>query len=182
MKKPALLLLPLLLGACAGKVTESHEYLLAAPALAAPVNAHTPVLLKPVTVAPYLDQEGIVLQTDGAEVHVARKNRWAEPLDAAVDRYLQVAIANAADRQVQAAPLSTDSALTSIQVRIHQLHGSTDGRVRLVAEWSVTSRDGEPGLYSFDVTTSQQTDGYGALVDAHALLLDQLAVAIAGSL
>ncbi|MGE3463296.1 MAG: membrane integrity-associated transporter subunit PqiC [Pseudomonadales bacterium] len=178
----AAVLLPLLLGACAGTPVEPHEYLLPMPARSLPTSGDAPVRLLPVTIAPYLDQQGIVLQTAGAEVHVARQNRWAEPLDAAVDRYLQVAIANATGRVVEVAPLTTRTAETMVQVRVQQLHGSTDGSVRLAAEWTVSAPTGSAVLHTFEATESQRADGYPALVDAHAALLERLAAAIAGSL
>lgn len=177
-----MLLVLLLLGACAGKPVERHEYLLPMPVLSVPGGPGDPVRLLPVMIAPYLDQQGIVLQTAGSEVRVARHNEWAEPLDAALDRYLQVAIANAAGRMVQIAPLVTRMAMTEVQVRIQQLHGSSDGDVRLVAEWSVATPDGSRTLHVFDAAEAQPVDGYPGLVAAHAALLDRLASAIAGSL
>lgn len=182
VKRAAALLLPLLLGACAGKAPERHEYLLPMPTPALPSGSQSPVHLLPVTIAPYLDQRGIVLQTEGAEVHVGRQNRWAEPLDASVDRYLQVAIANASGRVVEVAPLTTAAATTELKVRIHQLHGSADGTVRLVAEWSVSSATGTGALHTFDATVGQSTAGYPGLVEAHGSLLDRLAAEIAASL
>jgi len=178
----AMLLLPILLAACAGRTPERHEYLLPLPTLDPQTVSDSPIHLLPVSIAPYLDQQGIVLQTQGAEVHVARQNRWAEPLDAAVDRYLQVALANATGRVVEVSPLTTASSATEVQVRVQQLHGNAGGKVRLVAEWSVVNPAGERTLHHFDATVAQQVDGYPALVDAHATLLDRLARAIAASL
>jgi len=182
VKNAAMLLLPILLGACAGKTVERHEYLLPLPTLSPPIISDAPIRLLPVAIAPYLEQQGIVLQTEGAAVHVAGQNRWAEPLDAAVGRYLQVAIANATGRTVEVSPLTTASAATEVQVRVQQLHGSTDGKVRLVADWSILGATGKRVLHAFDATVAQHADGYPSLVDAHATLLGQLASAIASSL
>lgn len=182
MKSAVPLLLPMLLAACAGQPAEHHEYLLPLPAIEVRERGGEPIRLLPVSIAPYLDQQGIVLQTAGPEVHVGRQNRWAEPLDAAVDRYLQTAITNATGRVVEVSPLTTGDAKTEVQVRVHQLHGSADGSVRLTAEWSVATPAGDRLLRVFEASEAQTTDGYPGLVDAHAALLDRLASAIAESL
>ncbi|HEY5645664.1 MAG TPA: ABC-type transport auxiliary lipoprotein family protein [Pseudomonadales bacterium] len=182
MNKALPLLLLFVLGACASTPPEQHEYLLAAPASSLPAAGSAPITLRPVILAPYLDQKGIVLQAADTEVQVARLNRWAEPLDAAVNRYLQVAVGNASGRLVEVAPLTTGTPGTELQVRVHQLHGSTEGQVRLVAEWSVRPAASAAQLHVFESTLRQGGDGYPALVNAHAALLDQLAGAIAASL
>ena len=60
--------------------------------------------------------------------------------------------------------------------------GTVDGRVRLVAEWSLTDDQGSVSLFQFESTVRQTTDGYHALVDAHGTLLEALASAIANGL
>lgn len=172
----------LLLVACAGQPPERHEYLLRPPASASFPAGRVPLRLLPVQLAPYLDQEGIVVQVSDVEVRPAKLNRWAEPLDEAVGRYLQVAIANAAGRPVEVSPLLTGEAGVEVQVRISQLHGSANGDVRLVAEWWARNAEGVGRLAGFDRTVRQSGKGYTPLVEAHAALLDELADAIAGSL
>ena len=187
MNKPRIVvcaaaLIALLAGCAGAPPAGQHEYLIR-PALPIADTAGQPaVRLKPVSVAPYLDQRGIVLQTGAAEIHVATQHAWAEPLDEAIGRYLQVSIANQADREVEMLPLITGSARATISVRIDQLHGQQNGQVRLVAEWIVEPVEGEPVLATFHRSVRQSADGYAALVAAHAELLDELAGAIAGSL
>ena len=172
-----------LLSGCAGSPpVEDHDYLLRPQKLMVGSGSRSVVQLKPVAVAPYLDQKGMVLQTGDTEIRVARHHRWAEPLDEAVERYLQVGIANQANVTVQSGPLTTDDEDATVTLRINQLHGTESGQVRLVADWKVDRGDRGAALYSFDESTRQATDGYPALVDAHAALLDDLAVAIADSL
>lgn len=172
-----------LLAGCAGKpALEHHEYLLRPQQLETASGSHPAVRLKAVSVAPYLDQDGIVLQTASAEIRVANQHAWAEPLEDAIRRYLQVSIANHAGVEVEVAPLTTGAAETSLTVAISQFHGSADGRVRLVAGWTVARADREPLLLSFDQSVRQAADGYPALVVAHAELLERLAEAISDSL
>ncbi len=181
--KALLPVLLLLLGACAGKAPpEHHTYLLRPPPMGALPESREPVLLQPVVVAPYLDRKGIVLQMSEARIRTARHHEWAEPLDEAVGRYLQVGIANAAGRPVEMSPLTTGSAGVEVRVRIHRLHGDARGEVRLAAEWSVRSPAGGRSLHDFVLDQRQADDGYPALVSAHAEVLDALAQAIAGTL
>ncbi|TNF84978.1 MAG: membrane integrity-associated transporter subunit PqiC [Gammaproteobacteria bacterium] len=180
---PALLVAGLLLAGCAGSPpVQDHDYLLRPQKLTVTSGSRSVVQLKPVVVAPYLDQKGMVLQTGSSEIQVARHHRWAEPLDEAVERYLQVSIANQAGVAVESVPLTTLEEDATVTIRINQLHGTKSGRVRLVADWKVDRADLEPMLYSFDESVTQATDGYPALVDAHAELLDRLGGAIARSL
>jgi uncharacterized lipoprotein YmbA len=175
------ILLVVFLGGCGSQPLERHEYLLRPERGAEPAPTAEVVRLSKVGIASYLDQDGIVLQTSSTEIHSGRQHKWAEPLDKAIHRYLQVAISNQADVVVEVAPLTTSEPKSEIQVRIHQLHGSTDGDVRLVAEWAVSS-EGTEQIHQFDRSMEQSEDGYAALVDTHRALLDEFAVAIAEGL
>lgn len=167
---------------CTSAPPEHHEYLLRPLQLAPITGDKAAVLLRPVSVAPYLDQAGIVLETADTEIRVAKHHRWAESLDDAIGRFLQVGIGNRAGLQVEMAPLTTGTAVEVVTVRIDRLHGDANGAVRLVADWAVEPADGPPRLYSFDQQARQSRDGYAALVATQAELLDQLAGAIADAL
>ena len=172
-----------LIAGCAGAPpAEDHEYLLRPDRPDAVQSDGTPVLLKAVVIPPYLDQKGLVLQTGPAEIRVARHHQWAEPLDEAAGRYLQVSIARRSGRPVETVPLTGSADRDAVTVRIHQLHGTENGRVRLVADWSVTPISGDSEIHEFDQTLTQAADGYPALVAAHSALLDELAAAIAQTL
>lgn len=182
-KITGMLALGILLAGCAGAPPgEDHEYLLRPNGLELAPGDGIPILLKGVVIPPYLDQKGLVLQTGPAEIRVARHHQWAEPLDEAAGRYLQVSIARQAGRPVETAPLTAAAERDVVTVRIHQFHGTESGRVRLVADWSVTPVSGDSVIHEFDQTLTQAADGYPALVAAHAVLLDELAAAIAQTL
>ena len=171
----------LLVTACGSQPLEQREYLLRPAAHVVPSSSGDVVRLAGVRIAPYLDRKGIVLQTGTMEIHTGRQHRWAEPLDEAIARYLQVAIGSHAGVTVEMTPLTTPGDYPEIEVRIHQLHGSATGDVRLSAEWTLSSA-GTHGIHAFDGSVRQEEDGYPALVQAHAALLDEFARAIAGSL
>lgn len=179
----SLIFVACLAAGCAGSpAVQKHDYLLRPQQLTLSPGTRSTVLLKPVSVAPYLDRKGIVLQTASSEIRVAKHHQWAESLDEAIGRYLQVSISNQAEVAVESAPLTTVREEATVIVRINQLHGTESGRVRLVADWKVDRPDRDPMLYNFDESLSQAADGYPALVDAHGVLLDQLGAAIAASL
>ncbi len=180
-----LLVLGTLLTGCTGAPPMADHVYLLRPDVTVTATEGAPLRLKSVRIPPYLDQRGLVLQTGPSEIEVAKHHRWAEPLDGALERYLQVAIARRSGRPVETAPLSRPETGAegpeTIAVRIHQLHGTESGHVRLVADWRITG-EGEPEMHSFDETRTQSADGYPALVAAHAGLLDALAGAIVDSL
>jgi len=179
----ALLLAGWLLAGCAGAPpVADHEYLLPPQTLTAPGGDGSVLRLKAIAIAPYLDQKGVVLQTGTTEIRVAKHHRWAEPLDDAIARYLQVSIANQAQVIVESTPLVSAGRHDSVIVRINRFHGTERGDVRLVADWRVQPTEGEPTIYSFDRSTVQSENGYPALIAAHAELLDDLAHAIARSI
>ena len=181
-----LLALGVLLTGCASSPpVEDNAYLLRPDFPVATAGSGAPLRLKSVRIPPYLDQRGLVLQTGPSEIEVARHHRWAEPLDEAMERYLQVAIARQSGRAVETAPFTraetgADSP-EAVAVRIHRFHGTDSGRVRLVAEWRITDAGGSV-IHEFDETRTQAADGYPALVAAHAELLDAFAGAIVTSL
>jgi uncharacterized lipoprotein YmbA len=136
-----------------------------------------------VTVAPYLDQPGIVVATTGHRMQIANDHRWAEPLDVAVRRNLELGIAAASGLSVVGAPMAREQRLI-VDVTIQQLHGTIDGQVGLVAEWQWLD-GGSAALISHHQSrdhTEVEKDGYDALVDAHAMLLERLAGSVAATL
>ena len=171
-----------LLSGCGSQSLETHEYLLRPAELESSATSSPTVRLSRVEVAAYLDREGIVLQTGDAEINEAKQHTWAEPLSQSIRRYLQVTIAAVAGVDVEVPPLTTGDPGFELEVSIHQLHGSNDGEVVLVAEWSLSGADYPPRLFQFEARHRQRGDGYAALVDEHAVLLDGLAQEIAAQI
>jgi len=185
MMKYSVVVLCIVATGCGGQPLDRHEYLLRPPVMAGvivPENGTNVVRLGKVEVAPYLDQNGIALGTGTAEIHAGKQHVWAEPLNHGIERYLQVTIGREGGVVVEVAPLTTGTQTPELEVRIHQFHGSVDGEVRLVAEWTVSESEDQDRLYRFDSRRRQATDGYPALIEAHGLLLDELAGEIARSL
>jgi hypothetical protein len=171
-------LLALLTG-CGSQPLETHQYLLRPAEVELSTTSSATVRLSRVEVAAYLDREGIILQTGDAEINEAKQHTWAEPLSQSIRRYLQVTVAAEAGVDVEVPPLATADPAFELEVSIHQLHGSSNGDVVLVAEWSLSGADYPPRLHQFEARHKQRSDGYSALVQEHATLLDSLAREIA---
>lgn len=187
--KSALPVLIVLLGAggCAATPAPPIEYLLQpAPADPAGLTSHTDfaVAIGRVAIAPYLDRDGIVVETADRRLAVARDHRWAEPLQHSLRRLLQTGIAEASGQAVAAdAQNARGGAGLVVDVGIQRFHGTEAGRVTLVADWTVRQAAGDRivGHHQLVRDVLTEADGYDALVRAHLDLAGQLASAIAST-
>lgn len=178
------LALALLLASCASTPPERAYYLLRAdvPELAAADPASL-VGIGRVSVAPYLDRAGIMVQVDENRVREARYHLWAEPLDDGIWYYLRDRISSELGR-----PLNTETDADSwryrVDVSIEEFHGTLNGEAHLSARWSLRDVDSDEAIATrrFSQTMTQRRDGYPGLVDTQIALLDKLAQAIAQAL
>lgn len=167
---------------CSTTPPEPAEYLLR-PSLENGRTIEQPPIaaLGQLSVAPYLNRQGIVLETGEGRLEMARSHRWAEPLAHSLRRMLRMGIAQASGRAVAEARSGSGAAPVVIDVDIHRLHGSLEGEVVLAADWLL--RDGDSaevlGRYGTVHRVLTKEDGYPALVRAHAELLDALSASIA---
>jgi hypothetical protein len=176
------LLLAAMLGACAGTPVETHYYLLRPepPLQTRGLQPSTEYAMGEVSVAPYIDQPGLVLELGPGEVRPARHHQWAEPMAGALPNFLLLEVSRAVDADVfhefdSAAPLV-------FAVRIDQLHGTADGHALLVAYWRLRNKGEEIASYQLVERQALTRDGYDALAEAETLLLKKLARRIAESL
>ena len=176
----------MLLVACAGSSDLRTQYLLhSEPAeRAGRVEAPVRVGLGRVAVAPYLDQSGIVVETEAGQVHAAREHRWAEPLDAGLRSYLRAEMSEALGYDVSASAADRVHRDYTVDVYVDQLHGTMAGTAVLDAGYRITPRlrAGDVAEYRFSRSAPLPREGYPGLVDAEAELARQLAQAIAASL
>ena len=186
--KARTLFLIFLLTVCAGCSSspppESHEYLLRPQVSSATYASESVVALGRIEIAPYLDKQGIVLETSAGQIDTATHNRWAEPLDFAIRRYLQVSLSQDTGQNIASTFESSSETKTQVDVYVHQLHGSVTGTVKIVAEWQIRDADSGDVIAAgqYAATETIAGDGYGEIVKAHSTLLDQLASAIASEL
>ena len=127
--------------------------------------------------ANYLDQPGLVTETQPGQVHSARQHQWAEPLQTSLRAFLAMELSSAMKAPVlKQKHVSADE--LRVDVTIDLLHGTADGRAVLVAYWSLVA-DGERKAFRYVESQTLDGVGYAALVAAESALLVDLADAIA---
>lgn len=186
MRPIAIALFAAVLVACAGSAPERNLYLLRSASTDASGRIEAPVRvgLGSILVAPYLDQAGIVVETEAGQVHAAREHRWAEPLDAGLRSYLRAEISGALGFAVSTSQAGGPPWDFTVNVYVDRLHGTMEGAAVLDAGYRITPRAGSGGAveYRFSQSTSLAREGYPGLVEAQRRLARGLAAAIAASL
>jgi uncharacterized lipoprotein YmbA len=186
MRSIACVLSAALLVACAGTPPERQLYLLraAVPDVSGRVDAPVRVGLDRVTVAPYLDQAGIVVETAAGRVRPASEHRWAEPVDAGLRILLRGEISRSLGYDVSADAADRQAWDYAVDVRVDQMHGTMLGTALLEAAYGITPRagSGDTIRYRFSRSATLAQAGYAGLVDAERRLARELAEAIAQSL
>lgn len=173
-----------LLAACTSQPIEKRKYTLHPVSKESASHGRPDVALGKIELAPYLRHEGIVIEVRSGQVRNAKHNLWAEPLSYSVRRYLQVQL-----RELLGAPVALhdmgDSDFTrTVDVLIHQLHGSESGTISIVASWVVRNNDNNAAIIESEFVATERlpVDGYAALVGEHKVLLNALAIEIAKAL
>ncbi len=180
--KVAYVFLILLLAGCASEPVEPNYYLLRSnqDLASSKLNPSRDYSLGAVEIAPYLDQPGLVMETADGQMHPASQNLWAEPIFDGVRNFLVTEIAQAYGQELMPTDLAKNA--TAVNIRIDQLHGTRDGKARLVAYWWLVRKNEVVSLNRFSEARDLDASGYSALVDAEKILLAELATKIAASL
>jgi hypothetical protein len=172
--------------ACAGASPPPTQYLLRAQPTQREgrVDVTVRVGLGRVAVAPYLEQSGIVVETEAGQVQAARQHQWAEPLDAGLRTYLRSEISLALGYDVSSSRADELSWDYAVNIYVDRLHGTMAGNAVLDASYRIApqSGEGEPVEYRFSKTAALPREGFAGLIEAEARLVRELAAAIAASL
>jgi uncharacterized lipoprotein YmbA len=147
------------------------------------VNGGTSVAVGPIMLPEYLNRPQIVSQTGENMLEIAEFDRWAGPLEDSLTRILaqNISIILSPDG-IAAHPWNKGpTGDLRVTVAIQRFERGVDGRVVLVAQWSVTDPKDPNGLA---MTTSsyekQPVDtGYAAMVAAQTRALADLSRDIA---
>lgn len=130
-------------------------------------NTAATLVVQPVTLAPYLDQDGIVYQTAPYRVVVANDNRWAAPLAGELTDSLYVTLSQRLD-DVALQRAGTDGSPASayrLRTRVDEFIGHFDGSAHIAGQWSLVGPDGATlATQSFERRVPLDEDGYAALV------------------
>lgn len=176
-----------LLMACAGSPPPPRtQYLMRADVAEQVTRVETPVSigLQRVTVAPYLGQNGVVVETEIHQIRPARYHLWAEPLDEGLRQLLRAEISKSLGYEISGDPAQRAGWDYAVDVGVEEFHGTLSGDARLIADWRITRGAAfeEVGSFRFARSVPLAREGYAGLVEAEIGLARELAVAIAGSL
>jgi len=171
--------------ACAGAPPSTTRYLLPVDVpegverIAPPIR----VGLARVEVAPYLDQPGLVVETEVGQIRPAHRHQWAEPIDLGLHRHLRAELTRALGFGVSGDSSQRHRWDYAVDVSIDRLHGTLAGDAILIAHWRVTPLQSgrDPVTYRLAAREPLAAQGYPALLDAEVELTRALAAAIADS-
>ncbi|MES1926365.1 ABC-type transport auxiliary lipoprotein family protein [Salinisphaera sp. T31B1] len=160
----------LALTGCAGSANTPSMFLLdsgdagaGAQRIAAPV-----LIVDPVTVASFLDENGIVYQTGPHRVVMANNNRWASPLAGQLTGGLYNAlVARLDDVSVQRGGHASSAQAWHLTTHVDQFMGHYDGQAHIGGRWALVGPDGQTAAgRRFERRIPLSSDGYDALVDS----------------
>lgn len=185
MKRLAISTVLLLVG-CASQPPELTQYLLRTDGAdnSRQQTQPTKIGLGRVDVATYIDQPGLVLETENGQIRAARHHQWAEPLRVSLRRFLGAEISAAIGQDLEVDIHTGGDWAYRVDINIDQLHGTANGNAVLMAYWVVTNlaKDGARSRYQFADTQALDQSGYDALASAEKILLTRLARAIVDAL
>jgi uncharacterized lipoprotein YmbA len=139
----------------------------------------------PVQFAEYLQRSQIVTRTNSAEVSLAETHRWAEPLNNNFSRILaeNLSILIGTDK-ISLHPSRNWSDIDyQVVINVWQFDASKQGKVTLVANWSIRGKGGSELLTmkkSTFSTTLENTTSYTDIVRAQSKTVEMLSSEIAG--
>jgi len=143
------------------------------------------ITLATVSVATYIDQAGLVLQTADRQITIAQQHLWAEPLRHSLMSFFAEEISASAGKDVHIGRRADVNPDIRLDIAIDQLHGTHEGNAVLAAYWTVVSGKGKEknkSSYRFSKSVALAEDGYDELVSKEKGLLSDLAAAIAQTL
>ncbi len=181
---PVLLLT--LLASCAGTPATSTQYLLPADGGSSPSTAVEPsrvLVVRPLQIADFLNDEGIVLQLDEITLNQATGNRWAEQPALMLQRGLRQRLANRLpDTEVLDATTRAGGDL-QLLVELNSFQGTHNGDAVAAGQWQLRDESGQVVMQrNFQAVTRLDSDGYPALVRALGRSWDQVATDIAAGI
>jgi uncharacterized lipoprotein YmbA len=139
----------------------------------------------PVQFAEYLQRSQIVTRTNSAEVSLAETHRWAEPLNNNFSRILaeNLSILIGTDK-ISLHPSRNWSDIDyQVVINVWQFDASKQGKVTLVANWSIRGKGGSELLTMKKSTFStnlENTTSYTDIVRAQSKTVEMLSSEIAG--
>jgi len=171
MKSLRLLLMAavLTLAGCASSGGPPSMFLLDAAQTSPGANRVSgPILIvDPVSVAPFLSENGIVYQTEPHRVVIANNNRWASPLDSQLTDALYTSLSQAlTDVSVRQYGRQADASALHLSTHVDEFMGHYDGQAHIAGRWQLIDASGAVrASRQFEQRVPLDSDGYDSLVD-----------------
>ena len=175
------LLMVILFAGCASTPATIHYYLLPVATEGNGVVAQSApsLLIEHVELADYLAQPGLVLQTSSNKIHISKSHLWAERLEIALPKVLQIAMYRQSDQFAyylnhQTRALQPDF---RVRLRVDALHPTNSGVVIASGHHQMTSaKKPENTLVKyFYFEQALDDDGHEEAVKKINLLVNQIA-------
>jgi hypothetical protein len=189
MKRVFLLVAALLAGCSSAPETTSSMYLLPetdTKALSSAMMTERPLLVvRPVELASYLNDSGIVYRSSESQITQAKHNQWAQNIS---EQITQRVIADLRQKQNHYWPVKVHSLLdqsgeNKLQLSLNKFNGTYQGNAELEGEWMLIDADGKvKRRYPVKIVMPLQDEGYDALVKALSAGLSNLTDNIAQQL
>ena len=186
MKKVFLLIyLFLLICACSSTPTPDTHFFVLTPNTFTTSNdqsartnnsSDNTIVLKPIKLAEFLDQPGIILQTDTHEIKVAHYHRWAEPLKRNLHRYVLETLSTQLPLYHFQSGKNFKEAQTHqrLEITVRQFNGTTDGLALFTGHWELIDKNLQSTKHTFAYRTNLTNSGYPELVNELGKLLNML--------
>ncbi|QOR38725.1 hypothetical protein HNO52_09530 [Billgrantia diversa] len=175
----------MLLAGCASSTTPANRYILPDSVTSLSDRSHSGehlLIVQPLRLSHYLDEDGIVLQLDDITLNAARNHLWAEPLARQLERGLRERLA---ERLPDTRIMRDESSLgrseaQRLRLEVDRFHGRHDGLAIASGRWQLLAPDGRLlAMQRFHTETQLDDDGYPALVRALGSSWDRVAEEIA---
>lgn len=179
-----MLLLPLVLSACASNSPSANRYVLPGGELSSTPSAPEGVVEVTTPRLPhYLDVEGIVMQTDDITLQEANGHQWAEAIGRQLERGLRARLSAALPSWRVVRDASGDEQAITLRLEVDQFQGRHDGLAIASGQWQLLNHQGDVlAMETFNANTPLSEDGYPALVRALGKSWDQVGNQIAQAL
>lgn len=179
-----MLLLPLVLSACASNSPSASRYVLPGGELSSTPSAPEGVVEVTTPRLPhYLDVEGIVMQIDDITLQEANGHQWAEAIGRQLERGLRARLSAALPSWRVVRDASGDEQAITLRLEVDQFQGRYDGLAIASGQWQLLNHQGDVlAMETFNANTPLSEDGYPALVRALGKSWDQVGNQIAQAL
>jgi uncharacterized lipoprotein YmbA len=186
MRAGPILLLALLLGACAGGGEIRYYLLDPAPG---PVlregDAPLAVRVVDLEVPQYLERFQIARRTADNRIAYDLNDQWGEPLRETLIRTLGANLSATLDTVDVSTPLARLASAPDIAVKVHvdRFEPAPDGRVHLDAHWQLVDPASGDALHTEQAALDARVDGAGAAADVRTMqrLFGELSDRVAAS-